>query len=1000
MRWEEKLVKYRVLGPLELHAAGEPVQLEGERQRKLLGLLLLDANTAVPHDRLVDELWERPPRTARRQVSNAAASVRRALGQRLVTTPHGYLVRVEEDRLDLAVFRGLVRDAAAQPPVVASRLLREALDLWRGPLLAGLDSPAIAAARSGLAEERLAALERHAELAPARSVIGELVPHVAEHPLRESLRAVLVRALHRAGREADALEVFEEGRSLLAEWLGVDPGPELRAAHEAVLRSGSPRKSPAPPRSFLPPDTADFTGRDDDVARVLELTAHPPPGGPVVVVLEGMGGIGKTSLAVHVAHRLRDRFPDGAHFLDLRGFTGDGKPVPVDVALDALLWQAGVPADRVAADPVARRDQWRSLTAGLRVLVLLDNAADAAQVRDLLPGAAGSVVLVTSRRHLVELDGAVPVPLDVLALDAAVELFRRVASPERVDPEPAALASVVRLCGRLPLAVRLAAARFRRHPRWTVEHLASQLRKRSGRDRLFSVGDGGVAGAVLLSYNDLSSSCQRIFRLLSVVPGLDFDVCAAAAVGGIRLDRAEEETGALFERSLLLERGPGRYAFHDLVRDFAGERAAAEDGDNEVEAARRRLFDHYVEFAAAHCVPIRGAYPMPGPVPAASLTPEEAVAGLRAEHANLVAAADHASTHGWWGHAWRLPCLLLPYFTRIGRRIGVDVLAGHALHAARQLGDPRAEAYASITAAFALDEQGHDDEVRELLERAVRLSASGDPTTAAAARRGLGEFALREGRLEEAACEFAAARDLARSGSDAAAETSATNDLARALTRLGRYAEARELFEIALRHHRAAGTKGGEAAVLINLAWLHRLHGEVEDGLKALVTALRLSRAAGYVRAEVMSLAAIAVAQRRLGRVDEAVTAGRAAVAAAEAADLSAAECAGLNGLGEAYLAAGRLDDAEVVFHRAERIALTGNLSEDLARAWEGLAHVAVTRGDDERARRLWTRAVSTYPEFTDDAAPARSHLSDVSDPLIRCLRCESHPAEVRPIAR
>jgi DNA-binding SARP family transcriptional activator/tetratricopeptide (TPR) repeat protein len=1001
-------VQFGMLGALELRLDGSPVALDGERQRKLLALLLLNAGSAVPVDRLVDELWDEPPPTARRQVGNAAAGVRRTLGERLVTTPHGYLVRLgDDDQLDLGDFRDLVLDAAAEPPAVAVKLLGAALELWRGPLLDGLESPMIAAARSGLADQRLTAVERHAEAArevgDAQLVIGELVGHVAANPLRESLRAALIRTLHKAGRPAGALAVFAEGQRLLAEQLGVDPGPALRAAHEEVLRADRAAAPATPTPSFLPLDTAHFVGRDAAIAEVLAVVSGAPTGRPAVVALEGMGGVGKTALAVHLAHRLIDRYPDGAHFLDLRGFTDGESPMPVDAALAALLWQTGVPADQVAADLGSRREQWRRLTVGKRLLVVLDNAADAAQARQLLPGSVAALVLVTSRRHLLDLEEAVPVAVDVLTSGAAAELFRRIGSDRRVDAEPEATAAVVRLCGGLPLAVRIAAARFRRRPAWTMAHLAEQLGDRQGRERTFAVDETGVAGTITLSYRDLPPARQRLFRLLGVIPGPDFDAGAVAAVADVPPAEARASLDALFERSLLVQRDADRYALHDLMRDYVRARSADEDTDADLTVAFERLSDYYARFVEVHCSPMLGYRPPPRvtlarpPAPVPEPTgPAQAVGRLRAEYASLVAAIGYADDRGWWEHVWRLPCLLLPYFATVGQRTGVGALADAALRAARQLGNTQAEAHALLLGAFALDEQGQHEGVCELLRRAVRLSmADGDLATAAAAHRDRGGAAHETARFAEAEREFARARELARAAGHVVCEMSATSNLALTLAHLGRHAEARDLFEVTLAHHRSTGAAGSEAAALINLAWLHHLDGQDTLGLTALLRALPLSRSAGRMRVEVIALAWLAVTYRRLGQLDKAVAAGRESCESARRFELQDPECEALNGLGEAYLAAGRPANATAAFEQAERIASTADLPMALARAWEGLAHVAAGRGDQERATRLWERALSMYPENMPDADQPRAHLAAAGDPRTRCTRCQSNPAEV-----
>ncbi|MEV6235274.1 BTAD domain-containing putative transcriptional regulator [Lentzea sp. NPDC051838] len=1005
------VLEYRLLGPLELRRAGSLVELGGERQQKLLAVLLLNAGAVVSFDRLVDELWDDPPQTARRQVSNAAAGVRRVIGAaggRLVTTTHGYRVQISGETVDTAVFHALVRDAdaAAEAGLLreAAASLTDALALWRGPLLDGLVSSSISTSRDAMAEQRLVAVERLARLRlelddPA--LVAELVGHVAENPLRESLRATLMRALYRAGRQGDALTVFEEGRRLLAEELGADPGPELRSLHEQMLRS-EPGGALERERvgSFLPYDTPDFTGRAAEVEQLLGLAAD----GLVILVVEGMGGVGKTALAVHVAHLLRDRYPDGQYFVDLRGHTDDVRPMTADEAVDALLWQTGVPAHQMPLDPASRRDRWRERTAGKRVLVLLDNASDSSQVRPLLPGGPGSLVLVTSRRQLLDLPGAVPLPLDVLEPNGAVELFGRIASSDRVQASRSATEEVVALCGGLPLALRIAASRFRRRPQWTMDDLAGQLRDRRRRDRTFTADDHSVSGVIALSYRDLSAVRQRLFRLLGLVPGHDFDVYAAAALAGLPPADAEDGLEALLERNLVMQRDPGRYCLHDLVRDCA--RGMAEElSADEAHTALDRLFDHYLGFTESHCATLTMgaprftpeiAFPSPAPPPD---SPEEALRRLRAEHRNLVAAVEHASKHGWLTHAWQLPFVLLPYFQRIGQRAGVLDLADHAVRAARTLDDQQGLALAWQAVAFALREQGRNLEVRDVLERSVAICrATGDLPALAGGLRDLGVSLLQAGSLTEAAVRFEEARQVARVLRDDTNSVNSAINLGIVACQLGQHDRARALFEVALTHHQRVGSVEGEAITLINIGWLEHNRERDTVALDPLARAVRLCRSIGFVRGEVVALSWLSVTYRAQGRLDEATAIGLESREVARSSDLHEPECDAITAVAEADLAAGRFVEAQAAFHEAEQIALEGDLPLALARAREGLAHVASALGEHDRARKLWEKALPVYQGEAPEVAQIRAHLAALGDESVLCSRCRTR-AGALPLA-
>ncbi|SEQ79979.1 DNA-binding transcriptional activator of the SARP family [Lentzea xinjiangensis] len=994
-------MEYRILGPLELWSAERSVALGGERQQKLLALLLLNAGAVVTFDRLIDELWEDPPQTARRQVCNAAAAVRRVVtggGGRLATSTHGYRLDLPDGSLDADRFRSAVRDAE----VLAGRgeaaraveLLHGALDLWRGPVLAGLGSASIDAAGHVLAEQRLQAVERLAELrlelGEVTSLLGPLAGQVAEHPLRESLRATLVRALDRAGRRGDALAVFEEGRRALADQLGADPGPELRELHAELLRA----QPAAPRRSPLPFDIPDFTGRESEVDSLVEAIGTRSP---AIVTIEGMGGIGKTALAVHVAHRLEDRFPDGRCYVDLRGFTAGTPPMTAGAALEVLLRQLGVPAEEVPVDPDARRELWLTEVSHRRVLVVLDNAADAHQVRALLPGAPGAVVIVVSRCHLMSIEGAVPVSLDVLPGDDAVALFRRIAGP-RADAEPEAVAEVISLCGRLPLAIRIAASRFSRRP-WTVAHLADRLRDRQRRSRAFTANDLSVAGVLALSYHHLGTDRQELFRLLSLVPGADFDAHAAAALAGVPVFDAQDVLEELVECNLLMQRRADRYCLHDLVRDCARDLAGAAHAPSELDTARHRLFDYYL-----HLADVRGRRSMPGrrgfepelrwpaELPA-SESEDDDIRQLRAEYKNMVAVAGYASTHGWHVHAWQLPCLLMPYLTRVGQRSGVLELSRNALKAARALGDRRGESMALTTIAFALREAGRHGEVLEFLDRAIAISRElGDLPAAVGGLRDLGASQVQAGMLEAAAASFAEAVALARSTGDQRAEVNSAIDLGLVDCNLGRHAEAEARFRDALAVHQLDGYVGGEVVVLINIGWLAQLRGRDAEAVVALERAVRLSREIGMSRGEGISLAWLGVTYRRLGRTEDAVRVGREALESARRMDLREPEGDALNGLAETYLAAGRLREAETMLWQAEELAMAGALPMVRARAHEGLAHVAHRRGDHDWARTHWERALELYPAGAVDAENPRAHLDDAAALCMRCVRGQGSP--------
>ncbi|OLF11721.1 hypothetical protein BLA60_12445 [Actinophytocola xinjiangensis] len=595
-------MEFRLLGSLEVWIDERRYRLGGSRQERLLAALLINANSVLTTAKLIDVLWEgSPPETAQRQVHNAIGALRRSLGPArtmIVTDGPGYRADVADAWIDAAQFGHAVdraqREAAAGDRSAAVRTVSEALRLWRGPALAGLSGYAIETAAARLGEQRLAALELLAgwklERGEAASIIPELSDAVAEHPLRESLRCQLMLVLCRSGRQSEALAVYEQARTLLAEELGMDPGPDLSRLHQQILRSDAEpltgmaggsaevavNHAPGPDLTtatggpnFLPYDIMDFTGRTTEIDRLLSTTV--PATGTAVLInaLDGMAGTGKTALAVRVAHLLAGHYPDGKLFLDLQGHTPGQLPLSPAAALDLLLRCLGVPAERVPEGVVPRVGRWRSELEGKRVLVVLDNAESAAQVRPLLPGTSGTRVLVTSRRRLGDLEGASSLSLDVLPPDDAVNLFRRVAGPRRTATEPAEVDEVVALCGHLPLAIRIAASRLHNRPSWTVGYLARRLR--DGEDRLdeLATGDRSVREAFIGSYQHLTAEQRRRFQLLGLHSESDFDVHDAAKLLATTVSETEQLLEDLLDVHLLSQQTAGRYHFYHLLREYA-----------------------------------------------------------------------------------------------------------------------------------------------------------------------------------------------------------------------------------------------------------------------------------------------------------------------------------------------------------------------------------------------------------------------------------------------
>ncbi|WP_405149968.1 NB-ARC domain-containing protein [Sphaerisporangium sp. NBC_01403] len=735
-------MRFRVLGTLEARSGSNRlVRLGAAKQRALLAVLLLNVNRPVHVDRLVEALWpQRPPRTAAVALRTYVSALRRVLGLTdpadaplLSTVPGGYQMRLSPADLDLLTFEELVAQGqqamAGGRPVLAAERLRRALGLWRGrPFEDVALDPRLGAELIRLEERKAAAQETwiDAQLALGNhgDLLAELGELVAEQPLRERLRAQWMLALYRSGRQAEALRAYRDLRGQLVRELGVEPSPPLQRLHRQIL-TGHPdlappvvgagaRPGPPPVPRQLPRDIPSFTGRAAELARLRALVHQADrPGAPVIGAIDGMAGVGKTTLAVHAAHRLAGGFADGQVFVDLHGFTQGVSPVYPADALEQLLRSLGVPGEQIPHDLDARAALYRSRLAGKRVLILLDNAAEEAQVRPLLPGAPGCLTLVTSRRRLTGLEDVRPLSLDVLPRGDALALFTSSAGERRVAGQPPELLTeIVELCGRLPLAIRIAAARLRGRPGWTPAHLADRLRDHQHRLGELEVGRLSVTATMDLSYHHLSPGRQGMYRLLGLHPGPDIERHAAAALAGTTPQHASRLLDDLVDAHLLHEPVPGRYCFHDLLRAHATATLADEDTDADRRTALTRLFDHYIHTASAAmglAHPHEPGHPPPVRTPAgpaqALHDQARAVEWLDAELTNLLATVVHAARHGWPAHALHLSATLDRHLRTRAHYTYARTLHSNALQAV----------------ACAHRDLGRHEQARKLWQRALDL---------------------------------------------------------------------------------------------------------------------------------------------------------------------------------------------------------------------------------------------------------------------------------------
>ncbi|GAA1285565.1 BTAD domain-containing putative transcriptional regulator [Saccharothrix xinjiangensis] len=858
----------------------------------MLALLLVAGGRAVPMADIVDALWpDNPPPSAANVVHRYVGALRRviepdlprrATGGWLLPAPGGYQPVVDAGSLDLLRFRELVRRAGEQGPRDGLASLLDALDLWQGPVAAGVVEEIRSGARFVAVEhERVAAVRLAVRLAFECGEPGAVLPALRlvahGHPLDEALHADLMLALAATGAQAEAIEVYESSRARLADELGLDPGEALRAAHRSVLApAGAPPAAPVVRPAQLPRALDAFVGREDEVEALSEAAAE----GAGLLVVTGMAGVGKTTLAVHLAHQLAQHHPDGLLYANLRGFHPAGQAVAPAVQLHDFLHALGVrPAD-VPDGEQARAALFRSLLAGRRALVLLDNARDAEQVRPLLPG-PGCLTVVTSRDDLAGLvatDNAFAVRLDVLDEDAAREVLVRRLGKRRVGAETRVVDAILTACARLPLALAVVAARAATRPTFTLAALAEDLvETRDGLDAL-STGDAAldVRAVFSWSYDALSPAAAGLFRRLALTPGDDVGAAAVAALLGEPAARTRRVLAELCAAHLLTEHAPGRYALHDLLRLYAAELAHEHDTLEERDAAVRAVLEHYLHTACAAALALSpDRVPIPLDPPAEAVRPlrfadgERAAAWFTAEHQVLLAAQARAAATGRHDVAWRLAWAMAHHLDRTGHWHDLRATSEAAVASARLVGDRLGEGHGLVGLSRAEADLGRIAEACGHSERAlVALDGVAEPRLLAELRRGISWLHESAGDYDAALLHAQEALRLQRLGGD-------PTMLARALNAVG---------------------------------WCLGLVGRHEESLAHCLEGLALTRPDdGYGMADLRD--SIANALFHLGRLDEAAEQYRRALASYEELGIRFA----VADTGE------RLGDVEAVAGRAER---------------------------------------------------------------------------------
>ncbi len=933
---------FGLLGPLVVRDGTRQVPVSAPQQRVLLAALLLSAGRVVSLDDLAETLWEgQPPSGARGALHSGVQRLRSTLGPRgadlIETRPPGYLLRADDSQLDVREFSVLAARGRAAADAgtwtLAADLLREALGLWRGEPLADVPSRLLHDREiPPIEDQRLQALVARIDcdlhLGRPGEVVAELRQLVKAHPLQEQFHAQLMLGLYRNGRQADALAAYQDARRILADELGLDPGPELRLMHQRILAADgellitADGSSPATPATLSPagPDlpvpephaagaareeviprllpvaTRHFTGRAEALGTLAAL-ADEASHTTVIAVIAGTAGVGKTTLALHFAHQSAARFPDGQLYVNLRGFDPAGPPMPAAEAVRLFLDALAVPAARIPAGLDAQAGLYRSLLAGRRMLVLLDNARDVDQVRPLLPAGPGCLVIVTSRRQLTSLvavEGALPLTLDVLGDAEAQELLARRLGPARLAEDPGAADDLVKLCAQLPLALSIAAARTASQPGLSLAALTADLRDARGPLDALDAGHSAanVRAVMSWSYQQLDAAAARLFRLLGLHAGPDISAAAAASLAGLPPDHARRSLAELTRAHLLAEPAPGRFSCHDLLRAYAAELTRSADSEAERHAAADRVLDHYLytaNSAALRLHPTRRPVTLPALRPGAEPEPiddaGQALAWFEAEYWVLMAAAGWALEAGFDTHVWQIAWALSRFLDMRSRWHDWVVIEQMALDATQRLGDRAAQASVHERFGFASARLGGYEDAYAHLGRALSIHAE---------------------------------------HGDHAGQAYARNAMANILNWEGRYGEALDQAEQALKSYTAIGDRSGRALALNSVGWFHAVLGNQQQALSYCTQALDLFQELGNQEATASTLDSLGYAHQQLGNHADATACYQRAIRIDREIGSRLGLAETLGHLGDTRRAAG--DPAEARAAWAEALAILDDL--------------------------------------------------------------------------
>jgi DNA-binding SARP family transcriptional activator len=977
---ELRRVEVRVLGPVEVLGPSGPAPLTGARQRLVAGLLALHAGTLVSQTRLVDALWgDDVPRTANKTLHSHVARVRQVLGScglpdLLVTQHPGYLLQVATEAVDAGRFAGYARAGrralAASDPRQAVEALRAGLALWRGDAFENAAPSGWATAEPvRLHELRLTALEdlldAQLRLGEHDTAIDELGRLLVSHPVRERLVGLQMLALYRSGQRTDALAAFQDLRARLREQLGVDPGPELQRLHTSMLRDdrslmpgaaavpaavGAAVPSPKPGQ--LPAPVGHFTGRDEELA-VLRRLVGGDSGEPRIAVVCGPAGMGKTALIVQWAHEVKDHFPDGQLFLDALGHD-PREALGAAEALARVLRGLGVPDARIPAQLSERTNLYRSLTRDKRVLLVLDNAAEAQDVLPLVPASPGSLLVVTSRYLLAALLTHHAVRLLGLAAFSVAEgrdLLVRVLGARRVEAEPEPVVRVVELCGGMPLALRIVAAKLATRPTIAIRELAAELTSEGRLGALAVDGDSRTVRTVFASaYHALPARAARLFRLLGLHPGGTFTIHLAAVVAGACQQQADALLGTLVNAHLVTIVETGRFRFHDLIRQYAGECARADETAQARAETIGRILDWYLFIAARTNLLVDPGRDRVRPVlryppPQLPFPPEAgpALSFLDGERENMAPVVAYASDNGQQTVAWQLTYLLTGFFESYGHWTERIEVCRHGLRAARRVPHPPAEGLMHSALGVAYNMTRRFEEALDHLREALRL---------------MREYGDRRG------------------------EGHAYNNIAVAHLGLHQWDRAVAALLEALALHTADGHRWGMVLALNNIGWAYSRMRDYQTGLGYLRQGLAVAREMGNANLEAMVLQSTGEAHVEHGNHAEALRCFGAALEIGRRRGDLWCEAAVLRHIAGAHLAVG--DHGAALRGFQEVLALSRSIvdinGEALALAGIGRVYRGMGDGIAAREHLLLALAVRTLTPDAVEEAELREDLRGLAD--------------------